>query len=121
MATTYEAVFPLLERTASPADQWHDVPRRAIGCRAFVQITDDPAAASITVTLSTRERITGIEKALLTSAALASVSDTVLEVWPGATAVADEVASAPLGGQLVVAVAHADSDAITYQIVVEFF
>ena len=82
-------------------------------CIDVTAITDTP---SLTVTIKGKCTLSGKYYTILTSAAIASVSTTVLTVYPGAAVAANLSASAPLPRVWRVEVAVADADSATYSI-----
>jgi hypothetical protein len=102
-------------RTATPAD----VELEAGGHRGLVLVVDVTAVTltpSITVTVKGLDPVSGQDWTILASAAITTVSTTVLRVHPSLTAAANLVAEDLLAPQMAVAVAHGDADSITYSV-----
>ena len=88
----------------------------ARGVHVIIDVTADPAAASITVTLQGFDSASGKYYDLLVSAAIAAVGTTVLKLYPGIVAVANGAASDILPRQFRVKVVTVDADSMTYSV-----
>jgi len=86
------------------------------GVHIIIDVTADPAAASLTFTLQGKDAVSGKYYTLLTSAAIAAVGTTVLAVYPGITAAANVSAANILPKTWRVSVTAADTDSITYSV-----
>lgn len=88
----------------------------ADGVRVILDVTVDPAAASITLTIQGKDPISGSYYTLLTGAAVAGVGTTTYTVYPPITAVANVAASAVLPSVFRINMAVADTDSMTYSV-----
>ena len=118
VANQTKTLLSLQARTAVAvsADQTNRYHR---GVRVHVNVTVDPAAASITVTIQGKDAITGDDYALLAGSAIAATGDTYYVVYPGATVTANVSANLALPPVWRVSVAVADADSLTYGITAE--
>lgn len=97
--------------TTATADQSNNDYR---GVHVIIDVTADPASASVVATIQGKDELSGAYYTILTSAAIAAVGTTVLRVFPGATAATNVTANDVLPSTWRVNFAHADSDSITY-------
>lgn len=97
--------------TTATADQSNNDYR---GVHVIIDVTADPASASVVATIQGKDELSGTYYTILTSAAIAAVGTTVLRVFPGATAATNVTANDVLPSTWRVNFAHADSDSITY-------
>lgn len=88
----------------------------AKGVRVFINVTVDPAAASVVPTITVKDPVSGVYTAILTGAAIAAVGHTVLTVYPGATVAAGVTLSTVLGTVWRVTITAADADSLTYSV-----
>lgn len=102
-------------RTSAPADAVM-TNGKAKGLHLVIDVTAIGAAPSITVTIKGKDAISGKLYTILASAAITTVSTTVLKVYPGLTAAANSVANDVMPVDWVVSVTHANGDSITYSI-----
>lgn len=86
------------------------------GVHVYLDVTVDPAAAAITVTIQGKDPISGKYYTLLAGAAVSAVGTTVYKIFPGATAAANAVANDCVPTTWRVSVAVADADSMTYSI-----
>ena len=113
--------FPTVEVLASAArtalvtgaDQTNEYAR---GLHVIIDVTLDPALASITPTIQGKDEISGKYYDLLVGAAIAAVGVTVLKIYPGITVAANVSASDILPKTWRVNMAVADADSMTYGI-----
>lgn len=99
--------------TESSADQ-NNIGYR--GLHVVVDVTADPGTASVTFTIQGKDPVSGNYYTLLESAAVNSVSTTVLRVFPGATASANTAANDGIPATWRVTATHADAQSITYSV-----
>lgn len=92
------------------------------GVRVYIDVTADPAAASVTFSIDIQDPISKDWKAFLSSAAITAVTTgpTLLEVYPGEVAVANEVLNRHIGKLFRVTATAADSDSMTYSVAGEW-
>ena len=109
----YAEVLPSAARTTLQAVSV-DVPQDAQAVTFVIDVTLDPAAASITPDLKGKHG--SIEWLLLQGAAIASVSQVALHVGPTITASANVAAAIPLPPVIEFNMAVADTDSITYSV-----
>jgi len=86
------------------------------GIVVVLDVTLDPAAASITVTIQGKDTESSSYYTLLAGAAVAATGTTAYTVYPGCIAVANSVANLPVPRIFRVNVAVADADSMTYSI-----
>jgi hypothetical protein len=108
-------VLPSAARTATPDDVEIDSLNHA-GLIIIVDVTAIVTTPSITVTVKGVDPASGQDWTILASAAITTVSTTVLRVHPALAATANLVADDMLPPQMAVAVAHGDADEITYSV-----
>ena len=89
---------------------------RSSGVIITINVTADPAAASVVVTLNGIDPVSGSNYNILTSAAIAATGITTLRIQPGLTVVANTHASDLTPEELLVTATHTDGDSITYSI-----
>jgi hypothetical protein len=97
--------------TVATADQSNPECR---GVVVIINVTADPASASVVATIQGKDELSGVYYTILTSAAIAAVGTTVLRVFPGATAATNVTANDVLPSTWRVNFVHADTDSITY-------
>lgn len=109
------ALLPSLARTASvnSADQTNT---RGRGLHVVIDVTVDPAAASITPKIQGKDLTSGKYYDILTGVAITATGTTVLKVHPGITALANVAANDLLPVNWRVRMEHADTDSITYSV-----
>ena len=102
--------------TSSSADQDNFNGRGVI---VTLDVTADPASASITLAIERKDSVGGKYEKLLDAVAVAAVGTHTYIVYPGCGAAADDVVETngyPLGRIWRVTVTHADTDSITYSV-----
>lgn len=114
-ANTQGTVLASAARTATndSADQTN---HNARGVRLTINVSSITTAPSITVAVDEKDPISGGYSNILTSAAITTVSRTVLTIYPGATVTANLTASMPLSRTWRVTVTHANADSISYSV-----
>jgi hypothetical protein len=110
------AVLPSAARTAAPDTQEFEIAGAVRGLIVVIDATAVTATPALTVTVAGVDRRSGKTYTMLASAAIATVSTTVLRIAPGLTAAANLVASDLIPPMLRITCAHGDSDSITYSI-----
>ncbi len=112
----YEAtLFASAARTAT-ADSPDQQNIEARGLHVIIDVTLDPALASITPHIQGKDLVSGEYYDLLVGVAIAATGMTVLKVYPGITVAANVSASDILPKTWRVRMVHADGDSITYSI-----
>ncbi len=86
------------------------------GCHIIIDVTVDPASASITPTIQGYDTVSGKYYTLLVGNAIAAVGTTVLRIYPGLTASANVIANDILPSKFRISMAVADTDSITYSV-----
>jgi hypothetical protein len=109
--TLYASAARTTAQTGSPINNPY-----GRGLRVHTNVTADPAAASITVTVQGYDATAGDWYDLLASAAINAVGKRTLLIYPGATTAANLVANLPAPPVFRVNVAVADADSMTYSI-----
>jgi hypothetical protein len=102
--------------TVATADQRN---RAHKGVRVHINTTADPASASIVYTIQGKDDITDDYYTLLASAAVTSVGDTFLTIYPNIAVTANVSASNVLPAVWRVNCVAADADSMTYQVTAE--
>jgi hypothetical protein len=115
MSSREVAVYPPAARTATPVAVTV-ASNYAIGVHVVVDVTAIVTAPSITVTLEQQDVTSGKWYPLLVSAAITTVSTTVLKVYPGLVAAANLVANDTLTETIRVTVTHGNGNSITYSV-----
>lgn len=110
-----ETIFASAARTAdeNSADFTNG---NAKGIKVVIDVTVDPALASVVFNIQGKDPVSGKYYLLLASAAIAAVGTTVLTVYPGLTAVANVTATDIVPTTYRVSADHADTDSITYSV-----
>jgi hypothetical protein len=121
MAVKAQVPFTLLASAArtlatTSADQRN---RFARGVRVMIDVTADPANASITPTIQGKTG-QGDYYTLLAGAAITGTGNVELVVHPSLTADPNLVAKAPLGAVWRLSMAVADADSMTYSVTAEY-
>lgn len=88
----------------------------AKGIKVVIDVTADPATASVVFDIEGKDPISGNYYPLLTSAAIVAVGTTILTVFPGVSETANIKASDVLPRTYRVTATHADADSITYSV-----
>ena len=86
------------------------------GVVVFIDVTLDPAEASITPHIEGNSGLSDEWYTILTGAAITGTGNTVLRAFPGATAAANTVANDQLPALWRFRMAVADTDTITYSV-----
>lgn len=111
-------VLPSLARTATPDTQEFDVQvAEGDALHLVIDVTAIVTTPSITVTISGVDRVSGKTYTVLASAAITTVSTTVLKVGAGLVAAANLVANDVLPPVFRVTVTHGNANSITYSVV----
>ena len=119
MGAAYFEVLPSAARTASPDTQEFRVDRRGVAPTALILTIDATAVTAtpaLTVTINRVDPVSGKVTALLSSAAIATVSTTVLKVGPLLAASANAVAQDYMPPVFRIDCVHGDADSITYSV-----
>jgi len=103
-------------RTASPDTQEFEVPFRHQALHLVIDVTAVAATPALTVTVAAVDRLSGQVVTILASAAISTVSTTVLKIGQGLTAAANLVANDLVPNVFRVTATHGDADSITYSI-----
>lgn len=119
MTSREVAVYPSAARTATPPAVTL-ASGYATGVHVVVDVSAIVTTPSITVTLEQQDVTSGKWYPLLTSAAIATVSTTVLRVFPGAPVAANASANDVLTETVRVTVTHANGNSITYSVSAHF-
>lgn len=112
LATTY--TFP----TTSPAG--FTPPKGINAARIFVEVTAVTSTPSVVFSVQVFDKLNAQWHTLISSAAVATVSRTYLEVGPALTAVTNQTASKYIGSKIRVIAVHGNTNSITYNIVGEW-
>jgi len=109
--------FPLIASAAYTAAQTAKIYTEAMdGIHVIIEVTVDPAAASITPILQGLNEETGNYYDMLVGAAITAVGTTVLKVHPTIQAQANASAQDGLPRVMRFSMAVADTDSITYSV-----
>lgn len=102
-------------RTASVnSDDFENMNGR--GVKVVIDVTADPAAASVVFTIQGKDPVSGKYFDILSSAAVTATGTTVLTVYPGVTASTNVAASDVLPRTWRVKAVAADADSLTYSV-----
>ena len=88
------------------------------GCHIIIDVTADPASASITPTIQGLDSVSGKYYTLLAGNAISAVGTTVLRIYPGLVASANVTVNDIVPNKFRVSMAVADTDSITYSVAV---
>lgn len=102
-------------RTATPTKVLQSNPG-ARGLHLIIDVTAASATPSVVFTIQGYSALGSDYYTILASAAVTATGQTVLRVFPGATAAANTVANDMLPAQWAVDAVHADADSITYSV-----
>lgn len=86
------------------------------GLHVVIDVTAIVTAPSITVKIQGKDALSGKYYDILVSAAISTVSTTILKVYPALTAAANSIANDILPKSWRVRVEHANADSITYSV-----
>lgn len=111
-----EAQKIVLASAARTADSNTEFTQSGTGGIIIIDVTVDPASASVTFTLQGINPITKTVYPILVSPAIAAVGISYMRVFPGATAAANTVANDFLPANLNLNANHVDGDSITYSV-----
>lgn len=103
-------------RTASPTADTFQTSGDSDGLLVIIDVTADPATASVVFTLQGVDPVSGKTWDVLASAAVTAVGTTILRVSPNLTAAANTIAKDLVPAFFTVAAVHADADSITYSV-----
>jgi len=109
------AIFASVARTATETSDTFQVGRVG-GLIVVIDVTVDPASASIVFDIKGVDAFSGKSFILLTSAAIAATGTTVLRVHPSLAAAANLVADDMVPPVIEVVATAADADSITYSV-----
>lgn len=87
-----------------------------LGIQYVINVTVDPASASVVPTISGVDPVSGAVYTLLVGSAITGTGITVLQVHPEMAAVANLVGNAMLPQVTRLTMTHADGDSITYSV-----
>lgn len=110
-------VLPSAARTADPDTKEYRDLAKAVGLVLVIDVTAITSTPSITVKIQGVDIVSGKTWDILTSAAIATVSTTVMRVRPGITASANVAVSDVLPPVVRVTVTHGNANSITYSVV----
>lgn len=99
--------------TVSSRDQ---INRDARGAHIIISVSAVVGSPSVIFTIQGKDKASGDYYTLLDSEAITGVGITVLKIYPGATAVANAIASDVLPRVWRVNAVHANVDSITYSV-----
>lgn len=86
------------------------------GVMVVIDLTAFTTAASLTVTIQGKDPLSGKYYTILASAAITSVSTTVLTVYPALTAAANSVANAVMPRDWAIDCVHGNGNSHTYSV-----
>lgn len=115
MSTEHKTILPLLARTtAQSIDILNEAGRKYL--HLTIDVTVDPALASITPTIRGKDPVSGKYYDLLVGAAIAATGTVILKIGPALTAAANLVANDFIPRSWNFEMAVADTDSITYSV-----
>lgn len=115
MSSKEVAVYASAARTATPTPAVVAC-GYARGVHLVIDVTAVGVTPSVTVTLELQDLTSGKWYPLLTSAAISTVSTTVMRVYPGAPVAANLSANDTLTEALRITVTHGNGTTITYSV-----
>jgi hypothetical protein len=115
-AGQFRPAFASAARTASPTPAVLSAGPTQVGAHIIINVTADPAAASVVFHVEGFDHTSEHWYPILTSAAIAAVGATVLRIYPDATAAANTHVNDYLPPVWRIRPVHADSDSITYSV-----
>lgn len=118
MAARFYEVFASAARTATSSSG----KKEGAGARTLtvaIDVTADPGTASVVFTIERYNPIADDWTAVLASAAVTAVGNTVLVVDPAITVVANATASTSVPFTWRVTATHADAESMTYSVYAE--
>ena len=86
------------------------------GIHVVLDVTVDPAAASVVLTIEGKDPASGKYYTILTSAAVNSVSTNIYRVHPNLTPVTNLIVNDIIPKTFRITVTHADADSFTYSV-----
>ena len=110
----FNTIYASAARTATPAAVEFAVGTK--GCIVIIDVSAVTATPAVTVTISGVDPNSDAIYTILASTAIATVSTTVLRVYPGLTASANATVSDVLPGAIRIAASHGDADSATYSV-----
>lgn len=116
MGPEHREVLASAARTATENSEDIVSPGGIRGVRVVVDATASAATPSVVAKIQGKDPVSGKYFDLLASAAITGTGTTVLVVYPGCIAVANEVANLPIGSIFRVRLEHADVDSLTYSV-----
>ena len=114
-----QSQFTILDSAARTATPTVDdfIIKAGPGLIIVIDVTVDPASASVVFIIKGKDVVSGKTFDLLTSAAIAATGTTVLRVHPVLTAAANLIAKTVVPPMITMTATHADTDSITYSVV----
>ena len=114
-----QSQFTILDSAARTATPTVDdfIIKAGTGLIVVIDVTVDPASASVVFIIKGKDVVSGKTFDLLTSAAIAATGTTVLRVHPVLTAAANLIAKTIVPPMITMTATHADTDSITYSVV----
>lgn len=111
----YVPIFQSLARTATPTPvAFDDGAHTRLGGHFVFRVSAIVSAPSVVATIEAQDPLSAEWYPLLVSAAITTVSTTVLKIYPGVAAVANASSPDFLPPRWRVSVAHGNADSITY-------
>ncbi len=114
MAKEYQKT--ILASAARTADSNTEFTQSGTGGLLIIDVTLDPAAASVVFTLQGIDPVSLKKYTILTSAAITATGTTVLRVFPGSTVTANLAANDFLPQNVNLNANHVDTDSMTYSV-----
>jgi hypothetical protein len=111
---TREVVLASAARTATSTTTLET--KGALGCFVYVDVTVDPAAASVVANIDGYDSFADEAWTILDGGAMAAVGFFKYWIYPGATVTANVSANAWLPDKIQINMVHADADSITYSV-----
>jgi hypothetical protein len=102
--------------TPDPVTFVNGEPETHRGVHIIIDVTAVTATPAVTFNIEGYDPISAKWYLLLASAAIATVSTTVLKIYPGLTAAANSVANDVIPEEWRIRPVHADTDSITYSV-----
>jgi hypothetical protein len=116
-APSWFSVLPSAARTATPVDtNEYELGGRARALTVVIDVTAVTSTPSTTFTILGVDRISGKTWTILASAAIATVSTTVLRIAPGITATANVSANDVVPPIVRIVASHGNGNSMTYSV-----
>lgn len=111
-----KTLYASAARTATPTAKEFQNAGNAKGMHVIIDVTAIALTPSVVFSIEAKDEASGKWYLLLDSAAVSTVSTTILKIHPNLTAAANSIAKDGLPLNLRVSPVHGDADSITYSV-----